>query len=201
MWRHDTRDPCVHTDGDLVARGDQGEGGRGWGMPATRWKRCRSSQTWRGRRADESSSACSHSFMGERLAFRVLPVVGLEELRSKHLIRSFPRIVCCGVALPSYQQVLQPALSPVVPGPAPPCRRWNTRICSARRRTRPKYHAGLFLPASVRVALARSFWTGFGDVRRLYHDICDGFYCVGRSWDDVGDDAVCRQVSPRRKAQ
>ena len=44
--------------------------------------------------------------MGERLAFRVFPVIGLEELRSKHLIRSFPRIVCCGVALPPYQ-VLQ----------------------------------------------------------------------------------------------
>ena len=44
--------------------------------------------------------------MGERLALWVLPMVGLEELRSKHLIRSFPRIICCGVALPSYQ-VLQ----------------------------------------------------------------------------------------------
>ena len=44
--------------------------------------------------------------MGERLALRVLPVVGLEELRSEHLIRSFPRIICCGVALPPYQ-VLQ----------------------------------------------------------------------------------------------
>ena len=44
--------------------------------------------------------------MGERLAFRVSPVVGLEELRSEHLIRSFPRIICCGIALPPYQ-VLQ----------------------------------------------------------------------------------------------
>jgi hypothetical protein len=41
--------------------------------------------------------------MGEGLALRVLPVVKLEKLRSKHLIRSFPRIVCYGVALPPYQ--------------------------------------------------------------------------------------------------
>ena len=41
--------------------------------------------------------------MGEGLAFRVFPVVGLEELRSEHLIRSLPRIICCGVALPPYQ--------------------------------------------------------------------------------------------------
>jgi hypothetical protein len=41
--------------------------------------------------------------MGERLTFRVLPVVRFEKLRSEHLIRSFPRIVCCGVAFPPYQ--------------------------------------------------------------------------------------------------
>jgi hypothetical protein len=44
--------------------------------------------------------------MREGLALRVFPVVGLEELRGEHLVRSFPRIVCCGVALPPYQ-VLQ----------------------------------------------------------------------------------------------
>ena len=44
--------------------------------------------------------------MGKGLALRVLPVVGLEELWSEHLTRSFPRIVCCGVALPPHQ-VLQ----------------------------------------------------------------------------------------------
>ena len=54
--------------------------------------------------------------MGEWLTLRVLPVVGLEELRSEHLIRSFPRIVCCGVALPPYQ-VLQ--LVPFAKEPMP----------------------------------------------------------------------------------
>ena len=44
--------------------------------------------------------------MGKRLALRMLPVVGLEELRSECQIRSFPRIICCGVAFPPYQ-VLQ----------------------------------------------------------------------------------------------
>ncbi len=56
-----------------------------------------------GKRADESSLTHPSPFMWERLAFRMLPMVGLEELRSEHLIRSFPRIICCGVALPSYQ--------------------------------------------------------------------------------------------------
>ena len=36
----------------------------------------------------------------------MLPMVGLEELWSEHLSRSFPCVICCGVALPSYQ-VLQ----------------------------------------------------------------------------------------------
>ena len=75
-------------------------------MLVTQLKRCGSSQTWRERRADESSSTYSPPFMGKGLALWMLPVVGLEELRSKHLVRSFPRIVCCGVALPPYQ-VLQ----------------------------------------------------------------------------------------------
>ena len=44
--------------------------------------------------------------MGKGLALGMLPVVSLEELRSEHLIRSFPHVVCCGVALPPYQ-VLQ----------------------------------------------------------------------------------------------
>ena len=52
--------------------------------------------------------------MGKGLAFRMLPVVGLKELRSKHLICSFPRIICCGVAPPPYQ-VLQ--LAPLAKEP------------------------------------------------------------------------------------
>ena len=45
--------------------------------------------------------------MGEGLVLRVFPMVCLEELQSKHLIRSFLTIsACCGIALPPYQ-VLQ----------------------------------------------------------------------------------------------
>ena len=38
----------------------------------------------------------------------------------------------------------------------------NTRICSARGRTRPSIMR--VVSVSVRAVLARLFWTGFGDV-------------------------------------